>query len=470
MQELELNKIHNMDCLEGLKQLDDNSVDLIVTDPPYGYSFMGKDWDKVVVGVDYWKECLRVLKDGAFAFVMSAPRSDVQSRLVVNLEDAGFNVGFTPIYWAYASGFPKAGNIGKMVDKKMGAEREVVGINPNGFAPTKSGDICNEGGAKKAHPPLTISSTQQAKALDGSYAGFQPKPAVEVIVVAMKPLSEKTYVEQALKNRKGITWLDDCRVPYESEGDFEKGKVGFKEDLIVKDWKSFNYGGQRGQISEGRFPANLLVSDDVLNNGNVSKGIKSNRCGQISSESEVYAWNKDSKGKFDKDNAYECGYNDSGSFSRYFDLDKWHINRLPKSVQKTFPFLIVPKASSGEKNDGLDEFEKPTENLQGLDTRGRTLEREDGSKTLVERWQPDKDRKNNHPTVKPTKLIEYLITLGSREGDLILDPFMGSGTTAIASRLLSRKFIGFEREKEYHEIATARIKEHLEQKKLFEVT
>ena len=125
------NKILHGDSLDLLKELDDNSVDSIVTDPPYGYSFMGKDWDKALPSIDIWKECVRVLKPGAFAFVMSAPRSDVHSRMCLMLEDAGFRIDFTPIAWTYATGFPKAMNIGKKVDKRLGAERKVVGKKKN---------------------------------------------------------------------------------------------------------------------------------------------------------------------------------------------------------------------------------------------------------------------------------------------------------------------------------------------------
>ena len=115
------------DSLIELAKLKDNSVDLIVTDPPYGYSFMGKEWDKALPDKRIWKECLRVLKHGGFAYVMSAPRQDVLSRMMIDLEGAGFNTSFTSMYWAYASGFPKAMNISKAVDKKLGVEREVVG-------------------------------------------------------------------------------------------------------------------------------------------------------------------------------------------------------------------------------------------------------------------------------------------------------------------------------------------------------
>ena len=111
------------DSQEKLKDIESESVDLIVTDPPYGYSFMGKDWDKAVPSVDIWKECLRVLKPGAFAFIMSAPRLDVLTQMSVRVQEAGFDVSFTPLFWAYASGFPKAQNMSKAVDKRLGAER-----------------------------------------------------------------------------------------------------------------------------------------------------------------------------------------------------------------------------------------------------------------------------------------------------------------------------------------------------------
>ena len=337
------------DCLPELCKLPDDSVDLIVTDPPYGYSFMGKDWDKAVPSSDIWFECLRVLKSGGFAFVMSAPRSDVQAEMISRLQSAGFRLDFTPIYWTYASGFPKAHNIGK------------------------------RGGP------------------EGSYGGFQPKPAVEVIIVAMKPLSEKTFVDQALKNGKGVTWLDDCRVP--TVDTVSGGKVMAAKEV----YRDYNIEYQQGPhkiYDAGRFPANLLVSDDVLNDGRVIKS--TGPLASITDGDRYSGFNH--KGTLYKSGAHP---NDSGSYSRYFDLDAW---------AKTLPFLIVPKASKREK--GGD---------------------------------------NKHPTVKPLKLMSYLITLGSRPGDTVLDPFLGSGTTALAAKHLDRQYIGIEREKEYVEIAKARL-------------
>lgn len=217
------------DVIEKIKEIDNNSIDEIVTDPPYGYSFMNKDWDKVVIGSNVWGECLRVLKPGSFAFIMSAPRQDVLCRVMINLEKAGFVMGFTSIYWAYASGFPKAMNVSKAVDKKLGVEPTETTKKDYTSPDFSEEQFTKQGSMMQTHHTSertqvynTIPTSEQAKKLDGSYAGFQPKPAVEVILVCMKPLQQKNYVEQALDNKHGVTWLDDCRIPYKNENDFKE--------------------------------------------------------------------------------------------------------------------------------------------------------------------------------------------------------------------------------------------------------
>lgn len=386
-----MDKLIYGDCLKELYKLSDDSVDLIVTDPPYGYSFMGKDWDKAVPSVEIWKECLRVLKPGAFAFVMSAPRQDVLSQMIVRIGEAGFDTDYTSMYHTYASGFPKAMNIGKMVDKRMGAERKLV-------AGGVGSDAGYSGGFKPGKAVSNEAVSNEAVSLNGSYGGFQPKPAVEVIIVAMKPLSEKTYVDQALKNGKGVTWLDDCRIPITDTSGRATGANTVQRTSGI-DFKGNKQGTHETPLynDSGRFPANLLVSDDVLNDG----------CERKSGTGNKNTANRPSYGgRLGAGNGEGIG-GDTGSYSRYFDLDAW-ANQLP--------FLIVPKASKREKGED-----------------------------------------NKHPTVKPLKLMSYLITLGSREGDVVLDPFLGSGTTALAAKQLDRQYIGIEREKEYLEIAEARL-------------
>ena len=237
--------------------------------------FMGKTWD-VLPSVEILKECLRVLKPGAFALWLMTPRQDSQMEFLSRLRQAGFTIGFSSIYWAYASGFPKAGNVSKLVDRKLGAEREVIGISPNS-RPNCEGKEYVAGGNKNCKEvPLFGNPVTAAAALNGSYCGFQPKPAVEVVIVSMKPLSEKTYVEQALKNGKGITWLDDCRIPYITD-DIPKGGYGRMDIGIGKPAEHQTYTPMpRGSLNsssdskwgykelvdigspKGRFPANLL--------------------------------------------------------------------------------------------------------------------------------------------------------------------------------------------------------------------
>jgi len=438
--------IYYANCYEVLPPLPDKSIDLLVTDPPYGIGFMGKDWDKALPDKQIWVECLRVLKDGAFAFVMSIPRADCLSRMIISLEDAGFWVNFTPIFHAFASGFPKAQNISKAVDKKLGTEREVIGYKEScgydgGTAVYKHRQKSLNGQVQTGGmPPITKPATPQAKALNGSYGGFQPKPAVEVVIVAQKPMSEKTYADQALKNKKGITWLDEGRIPYENEGDKSialqknQGNALINRDKLYGGYGDLDPNWQKS----GRFPANLCVEDDVLNDG---KGHQSSPYPYRATEPWAGSWDEHS-------DFVPLSYSDSGSFSRYFDLDKWFeekLKELPASVQKTFPFLIVPKASKSEKNKGLNYNPEP---IKGRDA-GQDIRN-------VPQKARSTSRINQHPTVKPLKLMSYLITLGSREGDIILDPFLGSGTTALGCKLLNRKCIGIEIEEKYCEIAAKR--------------
>ena len=463
------------DSLQELKKYDDNSVDLLCTDPPYGYGFMGRDWDKVLPDIGIFEECFRVLKPGSMAFVMSAPRSDVQYRMAEMLERVGFRIDYTPIYWTYASGFPKAMNIGKMIDKRDGNDREVIGVDLG-----SSPDFRDVG--KKSKEAIGIDKlsygqvqnaerkvneiTKGSSELEGSYAGFQPKPAVEVVIVAMKPLDKKGYLEQAEDNGKGVTWFDDCRIPFE-ESDTPKGGYGAMDIGIGKPgetqdyrkttnrkpredgtvFKTSGFKSENNDTAEaspmGRFPANLLVSDDIIDDGKIRKG--DSRTTKSTYDKGIWG-----NAKAVESNAL---YNDTGGYSRYYSLDAWwnkNIKSLPEPVQKTFPFLIVPKASRSEKDDGLELME---EKKSGAYV-GRGGSQDDPNGMFKDR---DTTSRNIHPTVKPLKLMNYLVTLGSRKGDMVLDPFMGSGTTPLACISLERKYIGIDNEEDYYEIAKARV-------------
>ena len=315
----------NGDCEEILFEINDNSIDFMATDPPYGLSFMGKNWDKVLPPTEIWRECYRVLKPGAFIAVMSSPRSDLLYRMIKDLEDAGFDMSFSPIYWTMHSGFPKASDTSKMIDKRFGAEREVVGEKKDGMeAWAKNGGRDWESNNTK----ITAPSTDLAKKYEGSKLGFQPKPAVEHIIIGMKPHGSKSYI------------------------------------------------------------------DNVLN-----------------------------------------------------------FEALPDNIKMTYPFIQVPKPAKKEKDFGLDnrEASKSQMNSGGIGRKTSVEKRLDidGTNTPLS--------KNIHPTTKPVKLMSYIITLFTREGDWVIDPFLGSGTSGIASKLLNRNFIGVEREKEYFDICEERL-------------
>ena len=270
---------------------------------------------------------------------------------------------------------------------------------------------------------------EMVKKISGTFSGFNPKPAVEIVIVAMKPLSEKnSYTDQALANGHGLTWLNDCRIPFKSNNNSQK-----VENKEIK----------------GRFPVNVLVNDDVLNDGNVRKGggsivnPPSGRFSGITYNSGVAT---------EMDERPFNGYDDEGSMSRYFDLDAWwdeRIKSMDPAVLETFPFLMVPKASQGEKCAGLDDVEPQyMDGSRKVGSPGGSNPRNRGAQN---------PRKNFHPTVKPVKLFSYLISLGSRKGDIIIDPFGGSGTTGVAAELLERNYILFEMQNDFHELACKRI-------------
>lgn len=487
-----MNKLIEGDSLLKLKELPDNSIDLIASDPPYqldsirkrfgkpnsavaqfgqdgifqhsSKGFMGKEWD-VLPSTELLKECLRVLKPGAFAFWLMTARQDSFAQFVLRLNNAGFVTGFSSLYWVYSTGFPNAVNMSKAVDKRLGYEREVIGTKKAGLGSGKTYAF-TENNETDGIVKVTAPKSDEAKKLDGSYAGYQPKPAVEVIIVSMKPMTEKTHVEQALKNNKGITWLDDCRIPCNPEIDASQDRImNHQEDGKDKGWGMEARGEvQVLDLDKGRFPANVVVSDNVLDDGIERKSSYGQR---DAFPSKLFG----TIGDIDS----VRGHDDEGTISHYFSLDNWWAERfkkLPKEIQDTFPCIIVPKPASSEKNEGIKSFDMSG----GSNYNKKCLLCGKWSIQQGKEWQGDytcvcekpKYEENGvrHPTVKPIALMSYLITLGSRETETVLDPFAGSGTTCIAAYILNRKFIGIERDAEYFKVATERIGHYTAQKKL----
>jgi site-specific DNA-methyltransferase (adenine-specific) len=275
---------------------------------------------------------------------------------------------------------------------------------------TQEIEITQDEDGKFIKPLLVIELEKEGTAL---------KPACEPIVVARKPLSEKNVALNVLKWGTGGINIDDCRIGTEERtypitmtaGNFETTNGG-------KNIKS-------GETTvQGRFPANIILDEEAGQMLDEQSGI---------SKSSDTKRNRNTLGSFGMPNDLTPEYSDKGGASRFF---------------------YCAKASKSERNNGCEELEPKHIDIQ----------QPHNSKDLEERYAMTS--KNNHPTVKPVALMEYLIKLVSREGALILDPFLGSGTTAIASLKTNRKFIGIEKEADYVKIAEARIKPYLEQRKL----
>ena len=421
-------------CLDVLKGLSDNSVDSIVTDPPYGLAFMGKKWDYDVPSVEIWRECLRVLKPGGHLLAFAGSRT--YHRLVVNVEDAGFEIR-DQIMWVYGSGFPKSHNISKAIDKAAGAEREVVGTKEGlpGYSMKGSdeSDIYGDGlmnGPEKCK--ITAPTTPEAQQWDGW--GSALKPAHEPIVVARKPLIG-TLVENVLEHGTGGLNIDGCRIPFQDESDLASV---VNPTLTTEKGKKHTAGAMTGGINridagdaKGRFPANLIHdgSDEVVEQFPSTKGAG----GSMPVAKVVGMGRNIGHGSYEYDGSHRVPIESGGgSAARFF---------------------YCAKASKAERNAGLEAFDdkKSQHNAGGI---GRKVSVE---KRLEQGKENAPMMKNIHPTVKPVELMKYLCRLVTPPEGVVLDPFMGSGTTGIAAKVEGFDFIGIEMDAEYLAIAEARI-------------
>jgi DNA modification methylase len=413
------------DCNDVLPILKD--IDACVTDPPYGLSFMGKQWDYDVPGVDIWTQVHNVLKPGAH--LLSFFGSRTYHRGAIPIEDAGFEIR-DQLMWIYGSGFPKSHNIGKAVDKLQGNEREVVGKNLNSRSAELHKKTVYESGLKD-NAVITKGNSEW----EGW--GTALKPAHEPIVMARKPF-KGSVAENVLEHGTGGINIDECRV-----GTDDKLSIGSNK----RDNANVNFGmkdnkEKQKQHEQGRFPANVMHdgSEEVQKIFPQTSKSSGGRSYQNTNQMYSGGWANE------KGNKTDPGFGDEGTAARYF---------------------YCAKASKKDRDEGLEQLETPTENLQGLDTRGRTLVRDDGTKTLVERWKPSAERKNNHPTVKPTELMRYLCRLVTPQGGVVLDPFMGSGSTGKAAVMGGYEFVGIEMDEDYFEIACARLQAAQKQRGLF---
>jgi site-specific DNA-methyltransferase (adenine-specific) len=403
-------KLYNGDCLEVMRSMTDKSVDAVITDPPYELGFMGKKWDSsgIAFQPETWQAVYRVLKPGALLLAFGGTRT--YHRMVCAIEDAGFEIRDT-IAWIYGSGFPKSYDISKGIDKQAGIERTVPRVaNKNTATP-------NMVGTPKQRA-LTAPSTPEAQLWHGW--GTALKPAMELICVAMKPI-DGTYVNNALTWGVAGFWIDGGRVEGKPRTTHKDGNfTGNSSKSAI-----FPMPNIRTTEPQGRFPANVIHdgSDEVVSgfpnttSGKVAagtmRGLKSNHnvaYADIAAGTEL------------------TGYGDSGSAARFF---------------------YCAKASRSERNAGLEGM--------GTSRNGMNF----GGK-LSGNGKPIniKAHTNSHPTVKPLALMRYLARLTKTPtGGVVLDPFMGSGTTGMAAVMEGRDFIGIEIDPDYFAIAERRIQE-----------
>jgi len=518
---VELNKIYHGNNLDILKTFDDNSIDSIVTDPPYGLGkepnalevlqswittgyheikgkgFMGKEWDSFVPQPIFWKECLRVLKPGGHLLSFAGTRT--YDWVVMGLRIAGFEIR-DQIAWLYGSGFPKSLDISKAIDKRKATSDEKSlefaqyiknkrnelditlteadhiicngSTNYSWFEGRKTGqrlpskndylkikhllnlsdeydDIIGEserevigeyktdmgglGGERlgKKGGNITAPSTDQAKQWQGW--GTALKPALEPIVMARKPL-DGTVANNVLKHGVGGINIDGCRVETDEDLSVNYNSIRKSDDVMGE--RGYKMGFRQGKDSIahatestklGRFPANVIHdgSDEV-----VSLFPDTNSGGSIT---KTYEDNSPLYGDYNVKTPFES-YGDNGSASRFF---------------------YTAKASQTERNWGLNGFdEKYTASAEFRPNHmEKAINGENGNP--YGRWQP---KKNIHPTVKPIDLMRYLVRLVTPKNGICLDPYMGSGTTAVACKSEKINYIGCELDEDYIKIAEARIK------------
>ena len=454
---------------------------------------MSKDWDTFKTLnhfqdfiAEVFTEAIRVLKPGGHALVWAIPRTSHHTAM--GLERAGFEIRDV-VNHIFASGFPKSLNIGKQVMKIKGDEGVVVGEETIDVG-MQSGNM--HAGRKSVRE---VREATDPDAIEWEGWGTALKPATEHWILCRKPILEKTIAENVLKFGTGGINIDGCRIEGEPPH-HNYGRTSGEKSFIGK-----------GEVSvtpqSGRFPANIIFShSDECKLIGTTKEKTPTGSGHLMYKNNQFnpatGENKNNKPPTNNSeistDVYECvdgcpvkelnkqsGVKKSGLMKAgtprqmssnpnvntygHFDSDTV-LNDTYGDIGGASRFFFTPKPSGKERNLGTKNLPIAEENLQGLDTRGRTLEREDGSKTLVERWIPN-PRSNHHPTVKPVALMSYLIKLITPKGGIVLDMFGGSGTTGIAAKINGFKFILIETDQTNCDIAVARIKTYVYQERLF---
>ena len=417
-----------------MNQMPPESVDAIVTDPPYGLGFMGKKWDGLPPSLEWAEACYRVLKPGGHIAAFGGTRT--WHRLAVAIEDAGFEMRDS-LAWLYGSGFPKSHDVGKAIDKLAGAEREVVGskIGQPGYHLSGKGEAGPAYGSnlqqltaeqREAAATITAPATPEAEQWQGW--GTALKPAFEPIVLARKPLAEKTVARNVLAHGTGAINVDGCRIAGEVPtttrgGHAEKHRVPDSHP----DAKNLGRLRPQGRVEgnpAGRWPANVVLDQHAA------------------------AWVDEQSG--DIKGRVGMKQNGVGSF---------HLGGFSTLAELEASAAIGGTCPNGR--DARTTLARYRTNKAQADETAGTEDQGGASRFFYTAKAPKRERPNvdgvQHPTVKPLAIMRWLIRLVTPPGGTVLDPFAGSGTTIEAALIEGFDPVGIEMETDYLPLIQHRI-------------
>jgi hypothetical protein len=421
--------IHHGDLFTVLPTLEADSIDACVTDPPYELGFMGKHWDAsgVAYNVETWRQVLRVLKPGGYLLAFGGTRT--YHRMACAIEDAGFEIRDS-LQWLYGSGFPKSLDVSKAMDAAAGAERPVVGFSKQQQQQRTPAISTNAYGDYKGQSgDVTGPATDLAKQWQGW--GTALKPACEPICMARKPL-RGTVAANVARYGTGAINVDACRIGADA--------IQTSGDLSAFDRRRFEHGTRPTDYATqveptthlGRWPANVLLDEAAAAMLDEQTGIL-----QAPTSNGGGTHFAPSGSRFNPQR--QLREPDSGGASRFYYVAK------PSREERDYGLDQLPQHTAAEltgRKPGSAGLQNPRAGI-----RAGSMDRDIAARVA----------RNVHPTVKPVELMRWLVKLVTPLDGLVLDPFTGSGTTGMACRYESRRFIGIEREAEYHQIAEARI-------------
>lgn len=391
---------------EVLKLYPDCHFDAIVTDPPYGIEFLGKDWDSHTGAVETWQQCFRVLKPGGHLLAFSAART--YHHLATNIESTGFEIR-DQLMWIYSSGFPKAQDIGKALDKRG----------------------------------ITNQSHGWKTAL---------KPGHEPIVMARRPMRGST-IDNVLQHGVGALNIDASRIPYEDQQDLNT----YINNIAGPLERSTAQAGDTIQMHEGK-------TGFKVQRGKVKRPQAGNRTASFSFGDKETQSGGDGSPEFEANPQGRYPSNVIGEitdYQKYFYCPK--VSRKERHCgfeQQSLPDrLCGPGGNDWVKSQEHQGNNKKTDSLSHKPTNSDGMMSKDAQGQLVNNYTAKKPAVgNNHPTVKPVALMRYLIQLVTPANSKVLDPFMGSGSTGMAAVELGHTFVGIDLDPAYVSIAQKRIK------------